>query len=596
MHLELASFKKSIKREASAYSTLKDERYFDKFQRDLFIAAKSHDVSEIVDPTYTPGPSSEEQELFETKQVFMYKVFNETLLTDMGRTKVRKYLKTTGAQEVWKEYFEYMTTSSKGASEKRKITHYLTNTVLDSQFRGTTQQFVLHFNEQFRRLDDLTDISERMPESIKMALYQNAVKDIPQLSIVETLDEFTSTTCGYGSFTHLNYSSYYNLLINACVRYDATKTSTPSKSRNFYAASGTQDFNTFEESHETHFFQDIDTPADDFYQVHQTKHSRKTPTPLSRFQKDHSRNPTPAAPKKPSEPKKYDGPVSVPAEVYKLLSPEAVIALKKYNSEALNKMAKKTGIHVTDITDQGLTIAEANISEEQADSHQDEDAPGEETDPILDYINSQHNQDDDMNHALQAYNIMTSPSSDTTPQRSINSVHTHLFYHVAQAKQAQHGSLVDRGANGGLVGSDVRILSKSSRKCTDTGIDQHQLNGLDIVQCAALVKTNHGYVNLIMNEYAYYGKGHTIHSSGQIEWNKNQVDDRSVKVGGSQCITTLDGYSFPLKCTGGLMYLSIMGKPTDEELIKYPSVHLTSTYEWDPSVLDYSHPEADGEP
>ena len=32
MHLELASFKKSIKREASAYSTLKDKRYFDKFR------------------------------------------------------------------------------------------------------------------------------------------------------------------------------------------------------------------------------------------------------------------------------------------------------------------------------------------------------------------------------------------------------------------------------------------------------------------------------------------------------------------------------------------------------------------------------------
>ena len=530
MHLELASFKKSIKREASAYSTLKDDRYFDKFQRDLFITAKSHDVSEILDPTFTPGSSPEEQELFEAKQVFMYKVFNETLLTDMGRAKVRKYLKTTDAQAVWKEYSEYMTTSSKGASEKRKITHYLTNTVLDSQFRGTTQQFVLHFNEQFRRLDDLTDISERMPDSIKMALLQIAVKDIPQLSIVETLDEYTSTTSGNGSFTHLNYSSYYNLLINACVRYDATKTSTPSKRRNVYAASGTQDFNTFEESHETHFSQDIDTPTDDFYQVHQTKHSRKPPTPLSGFQKDHSSEPSSA--KKPSAPKKYDGPVYVPAEVYKLLSPEAVTALKKYNSEALNKMAKKRGIHVTDITDQVLSIAETNISEEQVETNQDEDEPEGEADPILDYINSQHHQEDDMNHALQAYNIMTSPFSDTTPQRSINSVHTHLLYHVAQAKQAQHGSLVDRGANGGLAGSDVRILSKSSRKCTVTGIDQHQINGLDIVQCAALVKTNHGYVNLIMNEYAYYGKGHTIHSSGQSEWNKNQVDDRSVKVGG----------------------------------------------------------------
>ena len=44
------------------------------------------------------------------------------------------------------------------------------------------------------------------------------------------------------------------------------------------------------------------------------------------------------------------------------------------------------------------------------------------------------------------------------------------------------------------------------------------------------------------------------------------------------------------------MYLSILGKPTDEELVKYPSVHFTSIHEWDPSVLDYSHTEGDGEP
>ena len=114
-----------------------------------------------------------------------------------------------------------------------KLTHCLTNTVL---FRGATQQFDLHFNGQFRRLDDLTYISGRVPESIKMALLQNAVKDIAQLSIVETLDEYTSTTCGDGSLTQINYSSYYNLLINACVKYDAIKTSTPSKRINVSAA------------------------------------------------------------------------------------------------------------------------------------------------------------------------------------------------------------------------------------------------------------------------------------------------------------------------------------------------------------------------
>ena len=63
MNLELASFKKSIMREASAFSVLKDEHFFDKFQRDLLITVKSHDVSEILDPSYSPGPSPEERQL-----------------------------------------------------------------------------------------------------------------------------------------------------------------------------------------------------------------------------------------------------------------------------------------------------------------------------------------------------------------------------------------------------------------------------------------------------------------------------------------------------------------------------------------------------
>ena len=363
MNLELASFKKSIKSNTSAYSVLKDERFFDKFQRDLLITARSHDVPEILDPSYSPRASPEKRELFEAKQVFMYKVFIETLQTDMGRTMVRKYLRTTDAQAVLIEYSDYMTTSSKGASDKRKLTHYVHNTVLDNQFRGTTQQFVLHFNEQFRRLDELTDLSERMPDSIKIALLQNAVKDIPQLSIVETLDEYTSTTSGSGSFTHLNYSSYYNLLINVCVRYDATNTSTPSKRRNVSAAAGTQNVTLNEEPHETQFSQDIDTPSDHFYQVHQAKHSIRPSKPLSGFQRDPSKKTTPTPPKKPF--KKYDGPVYVPAEVYKLLSPEAVVALKKYNTEAINKFAKKRNIHVTDTADQEPLPSENTTPEDQ---------------------------------------------------------------------------------------------------------------------------------------------------------------------------------------------------------------------------------------
>ena len=149
-------FKKGIKREIAAYPSLKDERYFDGFKRSLLIVAKTNECNEVLDPNYTPGSEPEEQELSEAKQTFMLSVFNANLQTDMGKTIVRRHLADNDAQSVWKELNEHMRTPSKGASEKRRLTQYVTNTGLEENFKGTTEQFVLHFNEQFRQLDEIS--------------------------------------------------------------------------------------------------------------------------------------------------------------------------------------------------------------------------------------------------------------------------------------------------------------------------------------------------------------------------------------------------------------------------------------------------------
>ena len=107
--------------EIVAYPSQKDERYFDVFKRSLFIVAKSHECHEVIDPTYTPGSEPDQWELFEAKQTFMFSVFNDC----------QKTLNTTDAQSVWRELIDHMRTSSKGASEKRSLTQYVTNTVLD---------------------------------------------------------------------------------------------------------------------------------------------------------------------------------------------------------------------------------------------------------------------------------------------------------------------------------------------------------------------------------------------------------------------------------------------------------------------------------
>ena len=120
--IELIGFKKGIKREISAYPSLKNERYFDGFKRSLHIVAKTHECSEVLDPNYTPGSEPEEKVLLETNQTFMFSVFNANLQTVMGKIIVRRHLAYTDAQVVWKELSEYMRISSKGASEKRSLT------------------------------------------------------------------------------------------------------------------------------------------------------------------------------------------------------------------------------------------------------------------------------------------------------------------------------------------------------------------------------------------------------------------------------------------------------------------------------------------
>ena len=74
----------------------------------------------------------------------------------------------------------------------------MTKTTLDDNYKGTTEQFVLHFKEQIRQLEEMSDPSEHFPPQIKLQLLQNAVRPIDDLRIVETLDEFQSITTGYG--------------------------------------------------------------------------------------------------------------------------------------------------------------------------------------------------------------------------------------------------------------------------------------------------------------------------------------------------------------------------------------------------------------
>jgi len=117
------------------------------------------------------------------------------------------------------------------------------------------------------------------------------------------------------------------------------------------------------------------------------------------------------------------------------------------------------------------------------------------------------------------------------------------------------------------------------------GINNCQMTDIPIATVGGVINTQHGEVIAIMHQYAYTGLGTSIHSSAQLEWYKNDVNDHSIKVGGLQRIATLEGYVIPLNIIQGLPRMTICPY-TDREWEDLPHVILTSELDWDPGQLD----------
>ena len=126
-------------------------------------------------------------------------------------------------------------------------------------------------------------------------------------------------------------------------------------------------------------------------------------------------------------------------------------ALKACNTEAINRFHQRK-VHNTEVVE----IPQDDPPEPPVPDNGPSDLPESDLDipddAILEFVNSQCHNSEDLDQALQAYQayqVACPQDSSTIPERTINH---HYTYHVAQASQVKHGSLVDRGANGGLPG------------------------------------------------------------------------------------------------------------------------------------------------
>ena len=300
------------------YTILKDERYFEVFKRNVLVTATTQDCEEILDGNYKPENNNDSRELFKQKKYFMYSVLNKVLQSDMGKTIIRKYAPSLDALSVWREFESHMSTSSKGLNVTCRLHAYVPTIVYDKSWKGITEQFVLHFYEQFRQLDEVTPVEEHLPHSVRLTLLQTAVRSVPELRIVETMQEYMSlaqSSTGQYSLTHDNY---FMMLQYACIRYDKILKQKPSPTSRAVYQHEIDDDDPDIHDEEDDYLDDnfapdgIDTYSDDIYNVHNTNF-RGTPHVKSLIPRRSPGKSKPhmAIPLKP----RYNGPVYLPKHI-----------------------------------------------------------------------------------------------------------------------------------------------------------------------------------------------------------------------------------------------------------------------------------------
>ena len=98
--------------------------------------------------------------------------------------------------------------------------------------------------------------------------------------------------------------------------------------------------------------------------------------------------------------------------------------------------------------------------------------------------------------------------------------------------------------NGGLGGSDVRIIHKTECIVDIKGIYEHQLKDTIIATTGVVLNTQRDHVSINMHQYAYIDQGKTVHLSGQMESFNYNVNYKPLTMqGGLQHVNQYDGFS-----------------------------------------------------
>ena len=596
--LTVLEFRRGVKRDKTHYEDLKDDKFFNTWNRGFVATAHMHHTHLVLDEGYVPKNASEAA-VFKEMQTFMYAVLEDHLKTDKGKSLVSHYETTRDAQSIYRELKKHALSSTAAQLSGDTLLQYITTARFPGSWRGTSYGFVLHWKEQVMKYEKLE--LEPFGDKQKLRMLQNAVGDVSELSYVKQLGDQDIAR----GLPPLTYPNYLELLLSACSTYDK-KIGTPGKQkRAVYAALVDETdndplLNDTNHGGEYGVFQ-VDTDISDIL-AYNTNMNR------SGASRNDMQTKTKYLPRE---------------EWNKLTQDQKNALLEKRRKERFGNTTRQANMHTVDDPIDLDALIDYTIMNHKTDMiDTSSDDPGEKDD-LLAFMSGRTKSDaadirhvlaakqaTDKNKTIKANEATSAPSptiqiGDTTyylnKGETITTAHGHQYFaHMAlfHYRVGQHNvvqadkALVDRGANGGIVGDDMLILEGNERFVDVSGLDGHKVSQLRIVTAQALIKTHKGDAIATFHQMALLGKGHSILSCIQMESHGAEINDRSSLLPGGKQRIVMDGYQIPLDIVSGLPYLQCR-KPTDDELATLPHIIMTSDVDWNPSIHDHKIDDID---
>ena len=594
--LTVQEFRK-MRRNKSDYHDLKDDKHFNSWNRGFVATAFTHHTNLVLDESHVPR-TPKEVILFRDMQTFMYAVFEEHLKTDKGKSLVSRFEDTRDAQSIYRELKKHAQNSTAAQISGDTLLKYITAARYPGNWRGTSYAFVLHWKEQVTQYEKLE--LEAVPPKQKLRMLQNAVGDVTDLANVKQLSD---QVVARGE-APLGLEGYLELLLSACSTYDKNhEMPRQAGPRKVYAAALEDDEDAYYDAHHTEVYT-LETDVSDIL---------ANASNISRGRTQPNRNNS----------------SFIPREEWLKLSQEQrdeLIAKRRKERSAqggTNSFARNQSrqVHVHDIQDDvnldDIIEYTVNVHSVQDTADDAETSSGAAPDALLAHMAGQttsgtspgdirkvlaaNQRPNGKATSVRVNEASTVPDTfilgDTTyylnkgetitmQGRQYSAHSTTIHYSVGKhASTIMDRALVDRGANGGICGEDMRVVEGCERFVDVSGLAGHRENKLRIVTAQTVINTHKGPVVAVFHQMALLGKGKSILSCIQMEHFGADINDKSLRLPNGKQRILMDGYQIPLDFHNGLPYLQCR-PPTPDDLDTLPHVIMTSDVDWDPSSYD----------